>query len=59
MKKFDNDIKHWDEYDYVVINDNLEICLNNIIEIINLNIKNEIVEFDKEKIEKHIEFLLK
>ena len=59
MKKFDNDIKHWDEYDYVVINDNLEICLNNIIEIIELNIKNEIVDFDKEKIEKHIEFLLK
>ena len=49
MKKFDNDIKHWDEYDYVVINDNLEICLNNIIEIIKLNSKNEIVDFDKKK----------
>jgi len=59
MKKFDNDIKHWNEYDYVVINDNLEICLNHIMEIIKLNIKNEIVDFDKEKIEKHIEFLLK
>ena len=59
MKKFDNDIKHWDEYDYVVINDNLEICLNKILEIIELNIKNEIVDFDKKKIEKHIEFLLK
>ena len=59
MKKFNNDIKHWDEYDYVVINDNLEICLNNILEIIKLNIKNEIVNFDKKKIEKHIEFLLK
>ena len=59
MKKFDNDIKHWDEYDYVVINDNLEICLNKILEIIELNIKNEIVNFDKKKIEKHIEFLLK
>ncbi len=59
MKKFNNDIKHWDEYDYVVINDNLEICLNNILEIIKLNIKNEIVDFDKKKIEKHIEFLLK
>ena len=59
MKKFDHDIKHWIEYDYVVINDNLEICLNNILEIIKLNIKNEIVDFDKKKIEKHIEFLLK
>ena len=59
MKKFDNDIKHWVEYDYVVINDNLEICLNDIIKIIKLNINNEKVHFDKEKIEKHIEFLLK
>ena len=59
MKKFDNDIKHWVEYDYVVINDNLEICLNDIIKIIKSNINNEKVHFDKEKIEKHIEFLLK
>ena len=59
MKKFDHDIKHWIEYDYVVINDNLEICLNNIIEIIKLKINNEKVYFDKEKIEKHVEFLLK
>ncbi len=59
MKKFDHDIKHWIEYDYVVINDNLEICLSNIIEIIKLKINNEKVYFDKEKIEKHIDFLLK
>ena len=59
MKKFDHDIKHWIEYDYVVINDNLEICLNNIIEIIKLKINNEKVYFDKEKIEKHVDFLLK
>ena len=59
MKKFDHDIKHWIEYDYVVINDNLEICLSNIIEIIKLKINNEKVYFDKEKIEKHVDFLLK
>ena len=58
MKKFDDDIKHWIDYDYVIINDDLEICLNNIIEIIKINIKNEKVDFDKKKIQQHINFLL-
>ena len=34
MKRFSsakNDISHWDEYDYVFINDNLEKCLNLIL----------------------------
>ena len=34
MKKFDNDIKRWTDYDFVVVNDNLEICFNEIKEII-------------------------
>ena len=59
MEKFDDDIKHWVDYDYVVINDDLEICLNNIVEIIRLNTKNEKVDFDKKKIQQHIKFLLK
>ena len=58
MEKFNDDIKHWVDYDYVVINDDLEICLNNIIEIIKINIKNEKVDFDKKKIQQHINFLL-
>ena len=59
MEKFNDDIKHWVDYDYVVINDDLEICLNNIVEIIRLNNKNEKVDFDKKKIQQHIKFLLK
>ena len=59
MKKFDQDIKHWIDYDYVVINDNLEICLNNIINLIDSNKKNQKIKFDKEKIKKHVEYLLK
>ena len=59
MEKFNDDIKHWVDYDYVVINDDLEICLNNIVEIIRLNTKNEKVDFDKKKIQQHIKFLLK
>ncbi len=34
MNKFSEEISHWKEYNYVVINDNLEICYNKILEII-------------------------
>jgi guanylate kinase len=34
MNKFNEEVSHWDEYNYVVINDNLEICYNKIIKII-------------------------
>ena len=38
LRSYDEDIKHWTEYDYVVINENLEICFNQIENII-LNYK--------------------
>ena len=34
MKKFNEEISHWNEYNYVVVNDDLEECYNKIIEII-------------------------
>ena len=34
MKKFNEEVSHWSEYDYVVVNDDLEICYNNILDII-------------------------
>ena len=33
-KSFDEDIKHWNDYDYVLINDNLENCYKQIEKII-------------------------
>ena len=27
---FDEDVKHWNDYDYVIINENLEVCFNQI-----------------------------
>ena len=39
FKSFDEDVKHWIDYDYVVINKNLDICFKQIIEIINQNKK--------------------
>ncbi len=34
FKSFDEDIKHWKDYDYVIINKNLDICFKQIEDII-------------------------
>ena len=31
---FDEDIKHWNDYDYVIINKNLDVCFKQIEKII-------------------------
>ena len=35
MNKFNEEVSHWNEYDYVVVNDNLELCYDKILKIIN------------------------
>ena len=37
FRSFDDDIKHWNDYDYIVINKNLDICFKQIEEIIKNN----------------------
>ena len=39
FKSFDEDIKHWNDYDYIIINENLDICFKQIEQIIQLNKK--------------------
>ena len=34
MAKFNEELSHWDEYNYVVVNDDLEMCYKKIIDII-------------------------
>ena len=34
FKAFDEDIKHWKDYDYIVINKNLDVCFKQIENII-------------------------
>ena len=58
MNSFNNDILHWVDYDYVVINDNLEICLNQILEIIDSELKNKKNKFNRDLIKKHINKLI-
>lgn len=38
LKSYEEDVKHWNEYDYIVINENLENCFKQIENII-LNFK--------------------
>ena len=55
MKEFYKDIKHWIDYDYVVINDNLKKCYKEISAIINKIIFNKNkIPFNKKKIKKHV-----
>ena len=54
MKVFDKDIQHWMNYDYVVINDNLQDCFNQICNLINSEIHNSSNDYDKELIQKHV-----
>ena len=46
MSKAKKEITHWKEYDYVVVNDNLKKCINEIKNILNLlNRKTEYLKF--------------
>ena len=58
MKQFEKDLQQWKNYDYVVINDDLERCYNEITTIINDNLNNEKVNYDFKNIENHIKKLL-
>jgi len=57
MKQFNEDIKQWENYDFVVINDDLEKCYNEIIRFINKKIKNLNSNYDKNNILNHIKKL--
>ena len=54
MKQFNEDINHWKNYDFVVINDNIDRCYKEIIEFINKKIKKSDHTFDKKNIQNHI-----
>tara|TARA_B100001996_G_scaffold128735_1_gene97749 strand:- start:505 stop:1137 length:633 start_codon:yes stop_codon:yes gene_type:complete len=54
MKQFNEDINHWENYDFVVINDNIDRCYKEIIEFINKKIEKSDHTFDKKYIQNHI-----
>ena len=58
MKQFDRDVLHWINYDYVVVNDNLENCFHKIENLIEAEINNGSKDYDKNFIKSHIDKLL-
>ena len=57
MKQFEHDVLHWINYDYVVINNNLEDCYTRIYNLIQAEINNGSKDYDKEFIRNHVEKL--
>ena len=57
MKQFNEDINHWKNYDFVVINDNLERCYNEIVSLIKKKIMNSEINYDTAKISEYIKKL--
>ena len=58
MNSFKRDVVHWKDYDYVVINDDLEVCYNQIISIFNSEKKGKKVIFKEQNIKKKIQELI-
>ena len=57
MKQFGRDVLHWINYDYVVINNDLDSCFKKIQSLIDAEINNGSKDYDKEFIRSHIEKL--
>ena len=57
MKQFGRDVLHWINYDYVVINDDLEKCFGKIHNLIDAEINNGSKDYDSEFIRDHVEKL--
>ena len=58
MKQFDKDVLHWKDYNYVIINNDLEDCYNQISEYIDCEINKKEVTYDKDLIKSHIKKLI-
>jgi len=57
MKQFDKDVLHWKNYDFVVVNDDLETCYNQIINLIEKKINKTKSNYDQNLIEDHVKNL--
>ena len=57
MKQFDKDVLHWKDYDYVIINNDLEVCYKQISEYIDFEISNKKCDYNVNSIKEHIKKL--
>ena len=58
MKQFERDVLHWINYDYVVINSDLNECYNKITNLIDAVINNGSKDYDLNYIRNHVEKLI-
>ncbi len=58
MKQFDKDLLHWKKYDFVAINDDLETCYYQIVEIIKAKLNQTTINYDQKFIDDHIKKLI-
>ena len=57
MKQFERDVLHWINYDYVVINDDINKCFEKITNLIEAEINNGSKDYDLHFIRDHVEKL--
>ena len=57
MKEFSRDVLHWINYDYVVINDDLNECYTKINSLIEAEVNNGSKDYDKDYIRRHVDIL--
>ena len=57
MKQFERDVLHWINYNYVVINDDLNFCYDKIQNLIKAEINNGSKDYDPEYIRSHVDKL--
>ncbi len=57
MKQFERDVLHWINYDYVIINDEIEKCYNKINNLIEAELNDGSKDYDLNFVRNHIEKL--
>ncbi len=57
MQQFERDVLHWINYDYVVINDDINQCFNKINNLINAEINDGSKDYDLNFVRAHVEKL--
>ena len=57
MKQFSRDVLHWINYDYIVVNDELENCFTKILSLIKAEMNNGSKDYDLDFVRNHVEKL--
>ena len=57
MQQFEHDVLHWINYDYVIVNDDLNSCFMKINNLIDAELNNQPKDYDSKLIREHVEKL--